>query len=107
MSYEQKDNSGSLFKNDDQREGKQDPTHKGSARLAGVDYWISAWVNESKKDGRRYFGLKFKPKERQPEAATEAKAPAADDFNDEIPFAWAFAVPFAGLLAAAAQFPAF
>lgn len=87
MSYEQKDNSGSLFKNDDMREGKQDPTHKGSARIGGVDYWISAWVNESKKDGRKYFGLKFKPKQPATEPASEpAPVQAAEDFNDEIPF---------------------
>lgn len=81
--------SGVLFKNDNQREGKQDPNAKGSATIGGVEYWVSAWTNTTK-DGKKYQRLKFKAKEQQPAAAPKAedlKAPAPPlEFDDEIPF---------------------
>ena len=42
---EQKDMRGVLFKNDCQREGKQDPNCQGSCTIDGRRYWISAWTN--------------------------------------------------------------
>lgn len=60
MSYEQKDNSGSLFRNDHkEQEGHADYT--GSAKIQGCEYYINAWVNISK-NGRKYFSFSFKPK---------------------------------------------
>jgi hypothetical protein len=101
VSYEQKDNSGALFKNEDQREGRQDPLYKGSARINGVDYWVSAWLNTSKA-GAKYMSLKYKAKDearapvqndfdaRYPSEAKPAVPPApvaaADDLNDDVPF---------------------
>ncbi len=94
--------TGVLFKNDDKREGKRDPDYKGNAEIDGRQYWLSAWINESKKDGRKFMSLRFKEKEPRADAAPADKAaPPADDFNDEIPFAFAILAPFAGLMAAA------
>ena len=61
MSYEQKDNSGTLFKND-KRERDTHPHAKGSALIDGVDYWISAWTKEDK-NGNKYQSLSFKRKD--------------------------------------------
>jgi hypothetical protein len=41
MAYEQKDNSGSLFRND-KRETDSQPHAKGSALIEGVEFWVSA-----------------------------------------------------------------
>ena len=51
-------NSGALFRND-RRETDKQPEYTGRAEVDGVDYWISAWVNEGKKG--KFFSIKFKP----------------------------------------------
>lgn len=61
MAYEQKDNSGSLFKND-RREKETHPNAKGSAMIDGVEYWVSAWTKEAR-DGSKYQSLSFQRKE--------------------------------------------
>lgn len=92
MAYEPKPNSGSLFRNENRRPDKarddgsviKDAEYTGSAIIDGVEYFVDAWVNEAK-TGRKYFGLRFKPK--QPKAAAPKPAPADEPFHDdEIPF---------------------
>ena len=86
MAFERKNNSGSLFKNED----KTQDTHadyRGEAKVEGVDFWINAWINTSK-NGKRYMSITFKLKE------AKAAKPAlkvvggseSSDPNDEIPF---------------------
>ena len=80
MAYDHKDNSGSLFKND-RREKDTHPHAKGSAKIDGVDYWVSAWT----KDGERgkWQSLAFTRKEQR----SEPQAPLDDvPYDDEIPF---------------------
>ena len=60
MAYEQKDNSGSLFKND-KKEKENHPDYRGSINVAGTDYWLDAWIKESKA-GKKYMSLSVKPK---------------------------------------------
>jgi hypothetical protein len=60
MAYEQKENSGSLFKND-KREKDTHPHATGTAKINGVEYWVSAWTKEGKKG--KWQSLSFKPKE--------------------------------------------
>lgn len=79
------DNSGAIFRND-RKEKDTHPDHTGKATVAGVDYWISAWIKE--KDGVRYFSLAFKPKEETRAAAPSnlhARKPARE-MDDDIPF---------------------
>ena len=76
------DNSGALFRND-KNGNEARPDHTGQAKIAGVDYWISAWVKE--KDSKRYFSLAFKPKEERKEAPRPNRGPAPA-MDDEIPF---------------------
>ena len=60
---EKKDNSGALFKND-KGDNEKRPDYTGPAVVGGVEYRVSAWLNESKK-GTKYFGLAFDiPKEK-------------------------------------------
>lgn len=77
----QRDNSGTLGKND-RREKDTHPTHTGKCRIDGKDYWISAWVKEG--PSGRFFSLSFRPKDAKEPTATPSKA--IDEFSDDIPF---------------------
>ena len=66
---------GVLFKNDEKLEDR-DPNYTGSAQIGGQTYWLNAWIKESKKDGRKYMSLSFKPKqERAKESFDEGEPP--------------------------------
>lgn len=87
MAYEQKDNSGSLWRND-RKEKDTHPDYSGSVRVDGHDMWISAWLKES--NGKKFFSLAFKRKDGTAErpAPQEATKPTsfARDLDDEVPF---------------------
>ena len=77
MAEQQKDMSGVLFKNDKGDNPKR-PDYTGKASIDGTEYYISAWINESKK-GTKYFGLSFNlPKDNSETASDKA--------TDGIPF---------------------
>lgn len=79
------DNSGALFAND-KREKDTHPTHTGTATIAGVDYWVSAWVKE--KNGRKYFSMAYKPKEQSNGRPPSPPPAVGGGFEDDsIPFA--------------------
>ena len=82
MSYVQKDNSGSLFKND-KRESDNHPKAKGSAQIDGVEYWVSAWTKVTK-DGDKWQSLSFQKKDDK--SAPKVKQKAVDDDLDGLPF---------------------
>jgi len=82
MAYEQKDLTGSLFKND-RKESDTHPDYKGSALLNGVEHWIDAWINTAK-DGSKYMSLKFKQKEARGEPRQGYSMPASDLDDDVI-----------------------
>ena len=104
MAYEQKDNSGSIFKND-RKESANHPDAKGSCMIDGVEYWISSW-NKKTQDGKDWRSLAFQRKDRQEprqeapayrkpsqDAAKARQAPRQapqgggfDDMDDSIPF---------------------
>ena len=73
-------NTGALFANNNRKTDKH-PTHSGTINVGGQEYWLSAWVKESKA-GRRFFSLAVKPKEAQP----ERKQAEPEGFDDSIPF---------------------
>ena len=91
MAYEQKDMSGSLFKND-KKTSDNHPNARGSAMVGGVEYWVSAWTKKDK-NGNPWQSLAFTKKEArteeaQPAAKPEPKGhPVFDDMNSDIPFA--------------------
>ena len=80
---EKPDNSGALFRNDRKETDKQ-PDYTGEARIEGVEYRLSAWLNESK-NGKKYMGLRLTAKDDMPgQQAPTAEPP--QDFDAEIPF---------------------
>jgi hypothetical protein len=99
MAYEQRDNSGSLFKNDYKKTAAQ-PDYTGNGMFNGIEGKISAWL----KDGQRgkYMSLAFTPKDEMGERASAPKATSSqsktmtkapvkreeieDEIDDEIPF---------------------
>jgi hypothetical protein len=89
MAYEQKAETGSLFKND-RKEKDTHADYRGTALIDGTEYWLDAWLNESS-SGTKYMSLKFKPKEQASNGRGGGIArsqPAAfdSDFDDDVPF---------------------
>lgn len=81
---------GVLFK-EELKEKDNGPDYGGSCEIAGVEYWISAWVNTAKTTQRKFMSLKFRAKDpvmqdlAKREISPLAQKQAAD-FDDEIPF---------------------
>jgi hypothetical protein len=75
--FTRKVNSGALFKNQ-KKEQPQHPDYTGELDVAGVQYWLSAWIRESK-NGTRFLSLAVKEK-------GQRKAEGGKPFNDNIGF---------------------
>jgi hypothetical protein len=75
--YQQKDNSGSIFKNE-RKEQENHPDGKGSALIDGVEYWVSSW-NRTSSSGKQFRSLSFQRKE-QPASVPQSgyKKPSQD-----------------------------
>ena len=87
MIQPQRENSGILFKNDRQREGKQDPDYSGECNIAGTEYYMNAWLKTGQTSGKKFLSFSFKLK--QAKAQTQAASTGGtvqNDMNDEIPF---------------------
>lgn len=84
MAYEQRDNSGTLFKNE-KREKDTHPNATGKAMIGGVMYYVSAWTKDGAKG--KFQSLSFKPVDQA--GAPTSTAPAAPDSGmpfDDVPF---------------------
>lgn len=81
MAFEQRELTGSLFKND-KRESDNHPHATGSALIDGVEYWVSAWTKEGAKG--KWQSLAFKRKEAKQNIAPQGGSVA--DMDDDIPF---------------------
>ena len=78
MAYEQRDNSGTLFKNERKTEGDNKPNMTGKAMIDGVMYFFDAWTKEGAKG--RFQSVSFKRMD------TQAPAPAPVSDSDKPPF---------------------
>lgn len=82
-------NSGALFKND-RKQKETEPDYKGTINIEGVEFYLSAWVNESARTGQKYFALKATPKAATAPATTTAPAQPQTstiaDPVDDLPF---------------------
>jgi hypothetical protein len=81
-------NSGALFRNDKDGGNPNWPDYRGSVNVEGKEFWLDAWIRESKKDGRKFMSLRLKPKMARAHGAPKnPPVPQADhDFDDPIPF---------------------
>ena len=82
-------NSGALFRNEEKRDGRQDPDYRGQAEIDRVQYWVAAWLRTSKK-GTKFMSLRFTPKQASEVKGGASNPPAQkvapDDFDQNIPF---------------------
>lgn len=81
MAYVLKDGQGSLFRNKEKVEATH-ADYTGQAKIAGVEYWLNAWIKDGK--AGKFMSLSVRPK--QARAAKAAPTQHADDPNDPIPF---------------------
>lgn len=84
MAYEQKELTGSLFKNTRKTE-ESHANATGSALICGVEYWVNAWTKKDK-NGNPWQSLQFKPKAEKQQKADNPTQSASYDDEENIPF---------------------
>jgi hypothetical protein len=81
--YDNKDR-GVLYRNEN-KTSENHPDYSGSVNVGGVDYWLSGWLKESKKDAKKFFSLSVRPK--TDAAPKPVNKPVKQvDMDDSIPF---------------------
>lgn len=71
-------NSGALFRND-RRKNDRAPEYTGKCDIGGKEFWISAWVKESKNTGKKFFSLSFDPVDSDYSAPSQASHQESED----------------------------
>lgn len=74
---------GVLFRNKKKTKESQ-PDMTGSAEIEGVEYWVSAWSNESKQ-GQKFLSLAFTVKEESEDEDDEDDEDEERE-EDDLPF---------------------
>ena len=82
MSYETKENTGSLFPNDKKKEDKH-PDYTGKVMVSGKLMQVAGWINESKA-GKKYMSLKLSDFQPKTDETREYTTTSPD--NAEVPF---------------------
>lgn len=84
MAYEQKNNSGSLFRNDKKQTEKQ-PDYNGTIKIDGKDYKLAAWIKEAK-SGQKYFSISAQEANVVPSANTGSSDNFGAKSDTDFPF---------------------
>lgn len=83
--YEQRDNSGSLFKNE-RKEKETHADYRGECLIDGVAYYMDAWLKTAE-SGRKWMSFSFKPKGNPATKPAPTKGRTAfDDMDSDVPF---------------------
>lgn len=84
MSEYDNTNSGVLFKNDEKTAANPKwADYKGTINVDGTEFWLSAWIKESNKDGKKFMSLAIRPKEDAPKGNSKR---GRQDADEDIPF---------------------
>tara|TARA_B110000902_G_scaffold175025_1_gene198683 strand:- start:303 stop:617 length:315 start_codon:yes stop_codon:yes gene_type:complete len=104
MAFEQRELSGTLFRNDYKKSPNQ-PDYRGTSKVGGIEYEMSAWVKKAK-NGNDFFSIAFQEKDERESSAPAPKSistppmqktttttapprgsyPEPPDFDEDIPF---------------------
>lgn len=84
MAYEQRDNSGTLFRND-KKEQETHADYNGSIMVEGKEYYINAWIKEGSSK-KKFFSLSLKPKTGSSSKPAASSKAAAEELDDDLPF---------------------
>jgi hypothetical protein len=75
MSYQPKEGSGALFKND-KGDNPARPDYRGDVMVGGVVYEISGWIKPLPSDAeKKFMSLSAKPKEQRQQQSRQAPPP--------------------------------
>lgn len=77
-------NCGALFKNETKSSGTS-PDYKGNLNVNGKDYWLSAWINQSKA-GKSYMSIKAKEQDKNGEVSEPSGTEPNQKQEKDIPF---------------------
>ena len=62
------------------------PEYSGSINVNGTEYWLSAWIKESKNTGKKFFSMSIRPKEQQRQMKAKPKNDDMGDDLSDVPF---------------------
>ena len=83
--YEQRDNTGSLFKNEGERKRENGPEYSGTALVDGTEYFMDAWL-KSAESGRKWMSFSFKPKQAASKPQRTHGQMKRGSVDDDVPF---------------------
>ena len=81
MSYEHREGSGSLFRNE-LKDSEKQPDYRGTLMVAGKVWEIAGW----KKEGKKGTFLSLKAQEPREKEAPRKDRGRAEDISSDIPF---------------------